>query len=164
MEFADLLAAGQLAGKAEFVVGPLLRAELEYDIVPVHGTSHGLSIGDAHCQRLFVIHILAVTGGLYSYQGVPKIRRYNCYGVDIFTGEQFAIIAINFTALAAVSLPDPFDGPLAKYFAKVADGRHLHIVVSEERSQMPAAHAADADESHYNFFTRRHGPVCAQYR
>ena len=87
MEFADFFVTSQLAGKAEFVVGPLLRAELEDDIVPVHGASHGFSIGNTHCQRLFVIHILAVTGCLYAYQGVPKIGRYNCHGVDILAGE-----------------------------------------------------------------------------
>jgi hypothetical protein len=164
MEAADLFVAGQLAGKAEFLVGSLLRADLEYNAVAIDRSSHGFSLRDGHGQWLFVIHVLAIAGGFDAYQRVPMVGCHNRHGVDIVPNEQFAIVAIGCETFAAVMLLDPVDGFLTEYLAQIADGDCLHVIVPEECSQMPAPHAADADESHGDFLAWRHGSVYAEHR
>jgi len=163
LESADLFIAGQLTGEAEFLVGPLLRAELEDDAVAIDSVTDRLAFCDAHGQRLFVIHVLAIVGGFDAYQRMPMIGRHDRHCVDVFSSEQFAEIAIDSETLAAVMPLDSLDGPFAEHLAQIAGSDGLHVVVSEERSQMPAPHAADAYKSHSDFLARRHGSVCAEH-
>src|SRR5450759_1713193 len=103
---AGILPAGDFADLADHAVGDIamgfvalglraaLGADLDRDVVRLGGGGHGLAFFDGAAGGFFDIDMLAAFGCVHRLDRVPVIGGGNDHGVDVFAGDQFAVIAV----------------------------------------------------------------------
>ena len=136
---ADAARADQFAGRAELVVGALLRAGLHDALVLACGGDHRAAFGDGVRQRLFAVDVLARLARAHGLQGVPMVGRADDHGVDVLAFEQLAEVAVD-VALAVLG-GHRLLGVGRTLLVDVAHGRGL----GEELAHVRLALPADAD-------------------
>ncbi len=101
VQLSDPLIPGQLAGHEKIYGRALLRARLEYPVVPAHGLDDLAAFGDRIGQRLLQEDVFAGVGGGDGNRRVPMVGSDDEDPVDVLAAQQLAEIGIGVAALVA---------------------------------------------------------------
>ena len=141
-----------------------LRAGLVDAAVAAGGLDYGAALGDRHAGRFFGVNVLARPHGQDRGQGVPMVSRSDKHGVDVGPVRQETVDFRVHGGVAGpvVGVDKAFDvQPLG--FLQVADGDEADFWQAHDPIQIAQAAVLDADASHEDLITGRHGSIFAEH-
>ena len=162
LDFADASVANEFAGAIELLPRALLRADLQDLLGGRDLIAHVTAFGDRQGRGLLQVDVFLRAHCVDGEDGVLMVGRADDDGVDVFVGEEFAIVVV--AGDAVVGLAGLFgvvavDEGLAQFNAvrvEIADRDDVGLIVLPDARQVVAARdAADADGAYVDAIARR---------
>lgn len=155
-DFSDFAVACQFDGCFEFsaVVRALLCTCLEDTAGSSDFVDNVSGFSDSEGQWFFAVDILSSVCACDAHGCVPVVRGSDEHGVDVLSLYEVSEIAVGLAAVVGtclyfvcVCIFSEVFCVLDASFVHVADGDDLHVIASEEASEVRRRHAAGTDDA-----------------